>query len=152
VHVVADFPADAQPSEPAEQGDGLLHDPAVRAEPGSVDGASTGDPRFDALGPDQASVFVVVVAAVGEQHGGPLVRPAGLAAYWWDRGEQGHQLGDVIAVAAGQREGQRDAVAVADDVVFRAGLAAVDRARPGFGPPFKARTCELSITALDQSS
>src|SRR2546421_3856376 len=36
--------------------------------------------------------------------------------------------------------------------VLRARLGAVDRARTRFGPPFTARTCELSITALDQSS
>jgi len=32
------------------------------------------------------------------------------------------------------------------------GPGAVDRARSGFGPPLRARRCELSITALDQSS
>ncbi len=69
-----------------------------------------------------------------------------------DRLNQRHQLGDVVAVAAGQRHRQRDAVRLGDQVVFRAGSGTVDRARPGFGPPFKARTREPSTTTLDQSS
>jgi L-fuconate dehydratase len=66
---------------------------------------------------------------------------------------------ELSVAAAAQVEAHRadveriwDARAVGDDVVFRAGLGAVDRARAGFGPPFKARTWEPSITALDQSS
>jgi hypothetical protein len=39
-----------------------------------------------------------------------------------------------------------------DHMMLRARLGAVDWARAGFGPPFIACTCELSITALDQSS
>lgn len=61
-------------------------------------------------------------------------------------------MGDVVAVAAGQRRGEGDAGRVGDDVVFRAWLAAVDRARTGFGPPLSARTWEPSITARDMSN
>jgi len=57
-----------------------------------------------------------------------------------------------VSVAAGQRDGERDAAGVGDDVVLRARLAAVDRARTGFGPPLSARMWEPSITALDMSN
>ncbi len=63
--VIADLPADAQPAEPVQQGQGLLDDPAVCAQPGAVFGAAPGDDRGDAFLPDLGAVFVVVIAAVG---------------------------------------------------------------------------------------
>jgi hypothetical protein len=39
VDVVADLPADAQPAEPVQQGDGLFDDPAADAGSGAVFGA-----------------------------------------------------------------------------------------------------------------
>jgi hypothetical protein len=61
-------------------------------------------------------------------------------------------LGDVVAVAAGQRHRERDALAVGDEVVLAARACAVDRAGSAFGPRRAARTWEESITARDQSS
>jgi hypothetical protein len=61
-------------------------------------------------------------------------------------------LGDVVAVSAGQRHRERDALAVGEDVVFAARPCAVDRAGTAFGPLRAARTWEESITARDQSS
>lgn len=135
-----------------QQRDGSLDHVAMRAQAAAVRGASTSDDRLDAGAPHQTSVLVVVIAAVCEQAVGPLAGPPDPPADRWDLLDQWDELGDVIAVAASQAEGGRDAVAVGDDVVFRARSCAVDRARPGFGPPLSARTCELSITALDQSS
>ena len=62
----------------------------------------------------------MVVAAIGEQEVGLLTRSAGLAA---DRSgvevvEQRQQLCDVVAVAAGQRDGERDAGRVDEQMVF----------------------------------
>jgi hypothetical protein len=54
-------------------------------------------------------------------------------------------------VAAGKRDRERAAAAAGDQVVLGAAAGAVDRARAGLGAPPKARTCELSITARDQS-
>ncbi|KQX77036.1 hypothetical protein ASD48_38270 [Streptomyces sp. Root1310] len=60
--------------------------------------------------------------------------------------------GDVVAIAAGQRHRERDALSVDDEVVLAVRTCAVDRAGSAFGPRRAARTCEESITALDQSS
>ena len=79
-------------------------------------------------------------------------RPAAAAPDRRDRLDQGHKLGDVVAVAAGQRDRQRDAVRFGDYMVLGAGPGTAGRARPGFGPPFIARTCEPPVTARDQSS
>ena len=130
----------------------LLHHPAVGAQPRAVRGAAAGDHGRDALLPYLLAVLVVVVAAVSVDPVRALTGPPAAAAYRRDRLDQGHELGDVVAVAAGQRDRQRDAVRFGDQVVLRAGPGTVDRARAGFGPPFIARMCEPSITALDQSS
>lgn len=150
--VVADLPADAQAAEPVQQGDGLLHDPASGAESRAVRDTASGDDGCDAPDPQLTAVLVEVVAAICEDPVGPLPGPAADALDGWDLVDQGQQLGDVVAVAAGQGRGEGDAARVGDDVVFRAWLAAVDRARTGFGPPLSARMWEPSITARDMSS
>ena len=114
--------------------------------------ASLCNHRADPALPEQSAVLVVVVATVGQQRVRPSARSADPARDGRNLVEQGQELGDVVAIAAGQTNGQGDASCLGDDVVFRARLGAVDRARTGFGPPLSARTCELSITALDQSS
>ena len=65
--VRTDLPADTQPAEPVQQRDGALDDVAVDSQAGAVRGAAAGDQRFDALGPDQTPVLVVVIATVGQQ-------------------------------------------------------------------------------------
>jgi hypothetical protein len=82
--------------------------------------AAAGDDGFDSSGPEQAAVLVVVIAAVGQDEVGLLARPAGLAG---DRSgveilQQRDQLGDVVAVTAGQRDGQRNAAGVDEQVVL----------------------------------
>jgi hypothetical protein len=49
-------------------------------------------------------------------------------------------LGDVVAVGAGQRPGERDAACVDEEVVLGARTTAVDRARARRGAPFLACT------------
>jgi hypothetical protein len=94
----------------------------------------------------------VVVAAVGEEHVWTASRPADDSRDRWDLVEQGQELGDVVAVAAGQRHRERDALPIGDDVMLAARSCAVDRAGSAFGPLRAARTWEESITARDQSS
>ena len=65
--------------------------------------------------------------------------------------EQRDALGDVGDVGAGGDDVQWDTCAVADQVVFAAGFAAVDRRRAGTRTPLLASMCEASTAALDQS-
>src|SRR5512142_2368753 len=104
VDVVADLPADAQPAEPVQQGDGLLDDPAVHAQPGTVLCVTAGDHRGDPGLPHLGAVLVVVVAAAGVDRLWPPAGPATPAAHRRDGLDQRHELGDVVAVAAGQRD------------------------------------------------
>ena len=139
-------------SEAVDPGVGALDDPAHGAEAGAVRYASAGDDGLDAALAEQAAVLVVVVAAVGEQLPGAVTWAPPCAPDPRDGVQQRQQLGDVVTVAAGQRDGERGAVPVGDDVVLRAGPGTVDRARTCFGPPRRACRCEPSITARDQSS
>jgi hypothetical protein len=135
-----------------QQGDGLFDDPSSGAEAGAVGDAASGDDRGDAPVAQLAAVDVVVVAPVGVDPLGSLPGSATDAPDQGDLVDQGHEWGDVMAVAAGQGRGEGDAARVGDDVVFRARAAAVDRARTDFGPPLSARMWEPSITARDMSS
>ncbi|PWK84461.1 hypothetical protein C8D88_10876 [Lentzea atacamensis] len=148
--VVADLPADAQAAEPVQQGQGLFDDPAVHAQSGTVLDAAAGDERPDVLGADLFAVLVV--GAVGVHPVGSVPRVATPAAYQRDGVEQWYQVGDVVAVGAGQCHGQGHAAAVGDQVVLGARPGAVDRARTGFGPPFTVLTDEESTAARDQSN
>lgn len=97
-----------------------LDDPALLAEPGAVLGAAASDQGLDPAGPQQPAVLVVVIAAIGDHDIGFLPRPASLAG---DRPlvqvvQQRHQLGDVIALSAGQRDGERDARRVDEQMML----------------------------------
>ena len=120
--------------------EGALHDPAVTSEPGAVLGLAACDHRFDAALPDEAAVLVVVVAAVAQHHVRAVPGPAALAPHRRHGLQEWDQLGDVVAVAAGERPGKRNAATVYEQVVLAAAPAAVNRARPGLAAPFLACT------------
>jgi hypothetical protein len=77
----------------------------------------------------------VVIAAVGHDDAGLTTWASPPAADRGDRLDERDELGDVVAVAAGQRHRERDPTAVADQMMFGASLAPVDRARTGVGAP-----------------
>ena len=121
--------ADEQPLEVMEPGKGALDDPAGAAEPGAVVGVAAGDLRFDPPAAELAPVLVVVVAAVGGQPLGPSAGPADLAAHGRDGLDQRDELGDVVAVAAGDRPGKRDPGRVYEQVMLGAVPGSINRAR-----------------------
>jgi len=151
VNVGADFVADAEAFVLVEPGEAAFDDPTVCAEAGAVGDAAAGDHRPDASGPQQPAVLVVVVAAVGEEPSGAAQRPADPATDGRDRVEQRDELGDVVAVPAGQGDRDRGAVGVGDQVMLGAGPATVDRRRARLLPPLRARTWEESTAAVARS-
>jgi hypothetical protein len=112
-----------------------------------VVGAASGDVRDDAHGAQQTAVLVVVVAAVGVDSLWPAQGAATSAADRRDRLDERQELSDVVAVAAGESDSQRQPVRVADQVMLGAGPGTVDRARAGQVPPFRALICEPSTQA-----
>lgn len=109
--VIADLPPDAQAAEPVQVGEGAFHDPALGSQSGAVFGTPPRDQRFHSECADEAAVLVVVVATVTEYDVRAAPGPAALAAYRRNGFEQRNELGDVVAVAARQGGGERDAVA-----------------------------------------
>ena len=123
-----------------EPSEGALDDPAGAAESGAVLGLATGDLGSDAKLAQQAPVLVVVVAAVGGDPLRPSAWAADLAAYGWHALEERDQLRDVVAVAAGDRPGERDPAGVYEQVMLGAGSGSINRARARLGAPFFACT------------
>jgi hypothetical protein len=152
VDVAAALVAGAQPLEGVQPGEAALDDPALTSQAGAVGDAAAGDPRSDPASAQLSAVDVVVVAAVGEQ----IPRsPAGSAAPSSDRRDgvdQRDELGDVVAVAAGEGDGEWDAAGVADQVVLGARPPAVDRRRADVVPPLSARMWEPSTAQRSRSS
>ena len=123
-----------------EPGEGALDDPADATEAGAVFGLATGDLRRDPSGEELAPVLVVVVAAVGGDPLRPSAGSADLAAYRWDAFDKRDQLGDVVAVAAGNGPGERDPARVYKKVMLGAVSGSINRARARRGAPFFACT------------
>jgi hypothetical protein len=134
--------ADPQAAEVVQVGEAALDDPALLAQPGAVGDAAAGDEGLDAARPQDAPVLFEVVAAVAQQPVGLLARPAAFALHGpgVQLIQQRDELGDVVAVAARQSDGQRDAGRVDQQMVFAAGAGTIDRGRPRQEPPKKART------------
>lgn len=121
------FAAGVQPSEVVQVGEAAFDDPALAAGAGAAVGVAAGDHWLDPPGPAQSAVFVEVGAAVGQQQVWFGAWPADLAG---DRAgvevvEPRGQLGDVVAVGAGQPDRERDP-GVAEQVVLGAGAGAID--------------------------
>lgn len=110
--------AGAQAAEVVKPGEAALDHPSFLAEARTVLGAATGDDRLHTSLSQLATVLVVVIAAVGEQAIGSLAGPTDLAGHRADSIHQGQQLGDVVAVAAGQRDRQRYPGGIGDQVVL----------------------------------
>jgi hypothetical protein len=75
----------------------------------------------------------VVVAAVGDDPVRSPARAADLAAHRRHRVDERHELRYIVAVAAGDRPGERDPAGVDEKVMLRAGSGSINRARARFG-------------------
>lgn len=131
-----------------QPGDRALDNPPFAAQAGTVAGGAFGDLGGDPALPEFIAVLAAVVGSIGEQR---FWSELAVAARRRDTIHELGELRDVVAVSTGQRDRQRGAVAVDDQVVLAAQTGAVDRGRAGLLAPPLARTCELSTTARDQS-
>lgn len=112
--------ASPEPPEVVQVSKAALDHPALAPEARTVRAAAAGDDGRDPECSEQAAVLVVVMAAVGEQAIGLLARPSELAG---DRPtvqilEQRDQLGDVVAIAAGEADRKRNAAGVDEQMVL----------------------------------
>ena len=123
-----------------EPSEGALDDPADAAKSGAVLGLAASDLGLDPSSAELAPVLVVVVAAVGGDPFGPSAWATDLAAYRWHALDEWDQLRDVVAVAAGDRPGERDPARVYEKVMLGAVSGSINRARARRGAPFFACT------------
>jgi hypothetical protein len=100
--------ADEQSFELMQPSEGALDNPAVAAKTGTVLGLAAGDLRGDPAAVQLATLRPMVVGTVGHDALRSAARPADLAAHRRDSLDQRDQLGDVVAVAARERPGERD--------------------------------------------
>ena len=138
--LVAAVVADQQSLEVVQPSEGAFDDPAAAAETGAMFGLAAGDVGADAAPTQFAPVLVVVVATVGDHALGSLARSADLAAHLRHPLDERDELGDVVAVAAGNRPGEWDTGAVYEKVMLGTGSGSINRARPRRGAPFFACT------------
>jgi hypothetical protein len=134
VHVVADLPADPQTAEVVQDSEGALGDPSLRAPTRAMLGVAACDQWPDSEFAHQPPVLAVVVSAVREEHAGAPSGPAALAPHRRHGVQQRDELGDVVAVAAGERDSERDPGPAGDQVVPAACPAPVNRTSPRLGP------------------
>ena len=151
MNVGAALVADAQSPVLVQPADRALDDPALLAEARAVWLLGRRDRGADPASAQLLPVSAGVVGAVTEQPPRPAAGPAALAADGRDRVDERQQLKDVVVVAGGERQCERGAPSAGQRMVLGAAPGAVNRAWSRLLAPPKARTCELSITARDQS-
>ena len=110
-----------------------------------------GQHRFNSQVPQPRPMRFRVIGPIALHAFWTAARATAFAAYGRDGFDQGLEFSDVIGVRTGQQRSQRNPIAICDDMVFAPRLGFIRGIRPGFGPPFRARTGELSTTARDQS-
>jgi hypothetical protein len=118
VDVVAAFVSDAQPSVLVQPGDRALDDPPLCPKARSVPALRPGDLRLDVTAAELAASFARVVGTVAIESFRPATWPAAAAAHGRDRVDERDKLGDVIAVAAGERGRKRRPAPTGDDVML----------------------------------
>lgn len=149
--VVAALVSGDEAAEAAEPSVGALDLPTMPAEAVARLDTAAGDAGPDPAPATVLPAAVLVVALVAVQLVGPAARPSGLAAHRRHRIEHGPEFGRVVAVGWGERQAERRAVPVDDEMPLGARLAPVHRARAGAAAPLFARTEQESTEARDQS-
>jgi len=91
----------------------------------------------------------VVIAAVGDRFVGAQPRSADPSLHRPEAVDERQELGDVVAVATGQADRQRDTGGIAQQVVLLSRLCRGQRAKARFAPPLRARMWLPSKTAAD---
>jgi len=134
-----------------QPGNGAFDDPAGDPQTTPMRHASPRQNGQDATRPQFSAVTIRVVGPIALNAFGAATRPADRAAHRRDGIQQRQQLGNVVAVGPRQRHSQWNAARIRHDVMFAAGPAFIGRIGPRLGPPFSARTLELSTIARDQS-
>ena len=118
MHLAAALEANEQTLEVVEMSEGALDHPAHAAKSGAVLGLAASDEWSDPALAEETAVLVVVVATIGDEAHRLAPGTATHAGNGRHRLEQRDQLGDVVAVAARDRPGERDSGRIDQEVVL----------------------------------
>lgn len=151
MYIGAAFVTNAEATKLMQPGIGSLDHPAKDAQPASVLRVAPRKNRFDPALAESLRVCRGMISSIALHTLGTPAWSATPARNGRNGIHQRKQLGYVVAIRAGNRRGQRNAVRIRDDVMLRAVFPAIRRVGAGLIPPKTARTLELSTTARDQS-
>ena len=128
--VGAAFVADDDPTISGEPGQAPLDHPAVSPKTlGAVDPAPC-DPRLDGAPAQRLSALREVIALIGMELGRPSLRSADAVTDWRHSIDHCRKELAIVAIGRAEPDGERDAVAVHNDVALASWLAR----SVGFGP------------------
>ena len=151
VNVGAALMSNGETAELGEPRQRPLHLPAMAPEPFAAVDAAPCDTRGDPTGAAFTAASAVVIAFVGVELVRPTARSSARPANRRHGVEGGGQHPAVVPVGPAERQAERRALAIDDQVPLRARLAAVRRIGPGLRAPLLARTDALSSDARLQS-
>ena len=152
VDVGAALVADGQATVAGQPGEGAFHHPAMSAEAGAALDAAAGDARGDAADAAFPAAAAVVLGLVGVKLAQPLSWAAAMASPDLRHGVQGRsQHAAVVAVGPTERQAERRAAGIRDEVALGARLAAVRWVGPDRLAPLLAAILALSSAARRQS-
>lgn len=146
------FEANAKTTEVVKPRVSTFDHPAEFAQTTAVLCPAPGDHRLDAAFAKFPAMWFGVVAAIGVNDFGLLKRPATYTANRRNGIDERQQLGDIVAVRAGQDGTDGDAIGIDEDVVFGTGSRAIRGVRASFSPAPTARTDDESTAAREKSS
>src|SRR5215212_3142363 len=145
------FIAHAQATEAREPSESALHDPAMAPQPLATLDLAPGDARRNPPLAAFRPTVCGVVALVPVQFGGAAAGPAQRALDRDHRIQQTRQRQAIRTVGGAQAEREWETLAVDQQMVLAARLAAIRRIRAGNFAPLFAGTSRLSTLARDQS-
>jgi hypothetical protein len=128
-----------------------FNDPTEFAQATAMFSAAPCDHRFDAAFAQSLTMRIGIVTTIGIDDLGFLKWSTARAADRGNRVDERQQLGDVVAVGAGQNGADGNAVGVYEDVVLGTGSRAIRGVRASFSPAPTARTDEESTAAYERS-
>lgn len=108
--------------------------------------------RLDATCSQALTVLLRTVASVTLNDFRFVQRASALSSYRWNGLDKWVELGNVVAIRAGQDDRERDALRVDDEMMLAAKLAPVRGIRACFFPASMARIDELSTRARVKST
>jgi hypothetical protein len=143
--------ADAQAAKLAQPRERPLYDPAPPTQATLVRGAAHGQPGYDVTRSETLPNPCGVIAAIPEHAVRMPPRPPTFAVEWGNRIDPSQRVFGVVPVGAGQAEGKRNSVPVANQMTLGPKLGPIGRIRTGLISCIHCETEQLSTTARDQS-